>query len=148
MWYSLSGVGSFGFAPKKPGVPWGDGEVTRNDDAGYQSPYYYTGTIVINGNQYNTLQSWREPPDAFNMYYIGGAHDCINFVWAALAGVGLNPDNATNGVRSCNQSRFVPFILNEVVGMGNKTGPCPLLLQCLLERPDPLLHALVFLICK
>ena len=93
MWYSLSGVGSFGFAPIESGTPWGDGEVTRNDDIGYQSPYYYTGTIVINDEQYNTLQTWWLTPDAFDLYYVGGSNDCINFTWAALAQVGFNPDN-------------------------------------------------------
>lgn len=49
MWYSLSMVGSFGFAPIESGSPRGAGKVTNNDDAGYQSTYY-TGAIVINGD--------------------------------------------------------------------------------------------------
>lgn len=93
MWYSLSGIGSFGFAPKVSGEPWGDGEVTLNDDAGYQSPYYYTGTIVINDAQYSTLQSWWLTPGSFDLYYFGGYNDCINFTWAALAQAGFNPGN-------------------------------------------------------
>lgn len=92
MWYSLSIVGSFGFAPIESGVPWGDGKVTRNDDAGYQATYY-TGAIVINGDQYNTLQSWFLTPGAFDMYYVGGSNDCINFTWAALGESGFNPGN-------------------------------------------------------
>jgi hypothetical protein len=99
MWYSISDGSSsydFGFAPEEENVfPFlGPGEVKRDDSAAYQTTYY-TGTIVINEQQYITLNSFGFNPDGpaygFSLYYEGGANDCINFVWKVLELGGFNP---------------------------------------------------------
>lgn len=57
MWYSLAedgvSTGSFGFAPVVTEMD-GPGEVKRTDDQ-YYAGTYYTGTIVIDQEQYDLL---------------------------------------------------------------------------------------------
>ncbi len=98
MWYSISNGASsydFGFAPKKGGSAIGAGEIKKDDSKAYQSTYY-TGQIVITAQQYDKLKSFGNNPSVspynFGLFYTGGGHDCINFVWKALEISGFNPE--------------------------------------------------------
>lgn len=60
MWYSLSNgssTESYGFAPAKDSMPVWEGTIKRDVDSNYGSTYY-TGTIVIDYNQYAKLQQF------------------------------------------------------------------------------------------
>ncbi|MDL2269062.1 hypothetical protein LJC71_03480 [Desulfosarcina sp. OttesenSCG-928-A07] len=76
----------------------GSGEVTIDDDIGYQGTYA-TVTTVIDVEQYNILASeWWTSDPVFSMFYIAGWNDCTDFVWAALGRIGLNPTNSTGSL--------------------------------------------------
>lgn len=102
MWYSISDGNetlSRGFAPdgkSLPATPYG--HVANDDDSAYQETYY-TGTIVITEEQYNTLKNWYLSPEYQPLkyddgWYIAGVKDCINFTWKALEAIGLNPSGS------------------------------------------------------
>lgn len=101
MWYSISNgteTTSYGFAPDGKSTPVGPGHVTPHDDAAYQETYY-TGTIVIAEEQYNTLKNWYLNPEYQPLkyddgWYIAGVKDCIDFTWKALEAIGLPPSGS------------------------------------------------------
>ncbi|AFV96914.1 MULTISPECIES: hypothetical protein [unclassified Sulfuricurvum] len=101
MWYSISDGGtplSFGFAPAKDSMPVWAGEIKPDDDVNYGSTYY-TGTIVIDYNQYIKLQQFGNlenlngHPFDFSSFYIGTSNSCIDYTWKALNIIGLNPSD-------------------------------------------------------
>ena len=96
MWYSLSdGTGeakSYGFGPVKPGVPFGPGKITGQDNVLY--PDKYSREISITKAQYEAMRKFGENPAAggfdvsnYNIFN----NSCVDFTWKALEKVGLNP---------------------------------------------------------
>ncbi|ACZ12026.1 calcium-binding protein [Sulfurospirillum deleyianum] len=101
MWYSISdgtSTESHGFAPAKDGMPLWEGEIKPDDDENYGSTYY-TGTIVIDYNQYIKLQQFGNfenlngNPFDFSSFYNGLTNSCIDYVWKALNIIGMNPSD-------------------------------------------------------
>ena len=101
MWYSISNgssTESYGFAPAKDSMPLWEGTIKRDDDANYGSTYY-TGTIVIDYNQYVKLQNFGIIKNLdgnifdFSSFYIGTSNSCIDYTWKALNIIGMNPSD-------------------------------------------------------
>ncbi|ACZ12020.1 calcium-binding protein [Sulfurospirillum deleyianum] len=101
MWYSLAedgvSTGSFGFAPVITEMD-GPGKVYRTDDEFYAGTYY-TGTIVIEKEQYDRLRNFGDKdnlngnPFDFSTYYNGLTNSCVDYVWKALNIIGMNPSD-------------------------------------------------------
>ena len=100
MWYSLAedgvSTGSFGFAPVITEMD-GPGKVYRTDDQFYAGTYY-TGTIIIDKEQYVFLENFvtenlNEAPYFFDSNYNGLTNSCVDYVWKAINVIGLNPSN-------------------------------------------------------
>lgn len=92
MWVELNdgngNVTSLGFAPVVRTM-WGQGHVALDDNTTYLT-YQYSKTIPISINQYDDMMD--HYPTWSDYTYIGGARDCINFVWDLLEQGGLNPE--------------------------------------------------------
>jgi len=99
VWYSISNGTdiplSFGFAPRKPGDPFGPGKPNPHgsDDKNYLTRDY-TRTIKITKEQYETLKEFGNEPEkyGFSTYYNGIANNCIDYLWKGLGVIGLNPE--------------------------------------------------------
>jgi YD repeat-containing protein len=104
MWYSIDeGDGSttplsFGFAPKI-NSPYYPGKVYHDDNTNYEVNSLsdiLSFQIYITQDQYNTLQNFGLHPagQGFDMQYNLASNNCINFVWSALATIGIqNPSH-------------------------------------------------------
>ncbi|RZL01050.1 MAG: hypothetical protein EOP36_13165 [Rubrivivax sp.] len=95
MWWSVddgSGPRSYGFAPIEHGKTYGPGKIWPNDLDNYES-IYVKQEFSISQDQYRDLVTFAGFPElaGFNTYYLGPTNNCIDFTWAALRLVGINP---------------------------------------------------------
>jgi hypothetical protein len=95
-WYSIndgSGEQQFGFGPVTALTPMGPGqEDTGNDISIYQSTTVYSEPVQISQEQYDSLLSFGNNPQAYGFnstYYNAFTNNCIDFVWAALNSIGI-----------------------------------------------------------
>ncbi|WP_296267180.1 S8 family serine peptidase [Pseudomonas sp. UBA6562] len=98
MWYSFNdGVSSSvssGFQSKS-GTPYGAGDVSIYDDQAYRETAKEI-TISISASQYNTLIDFSKHPENYGFNtnrYNALTNSCIDYTYAALTAIGLNPKN-------------------------------------------------------
>src|SRR2546428_50427 len=109
-WYSIdkgdgSQPSSYGFAPdpQHEGHPFAPGAVYTNDTTNYQGTYY-TRTVQITLEQYDTLKAFGEDGvntglagassfssggGTFNIRYNSLTNSCVDFFWSALSTIGI-----------------------------------------------------------
>ena len=104
MWYSLdNGSGtavSYGFAPVDGATgidrAFGDGDVHTNDSSTYTADPAHpitTVTLELTQAQYDAMKTFGDTAGALPDWqtYNGLWNSCVDFVWAALGTIGLNP---------------------------------------------------------
>ncbi len=129
MWYSISNgnsTESYGFAPAKDSMPVWVGAIKTTDDDNYK-PTYYTGTIVIDFNQYEKLQQFGDiskldgNPFDFSSFYNGLTNSCIDYTWKALNIIGMNPSDFEGQIWPTKNADDADATLYKYL-MGNTSG--------------------------
>jgi len=113
MWYSIQKNGdpeqtrSFGFIPKKEGMPVWQGKVTEQDNKTYYKPLF-AQTMEITKEQYDNLMDFGRNgvgTEHFRSLYDIASKSCVDFVWAALRRAG---GFEMNGKEIDTEGKFLP----------------------------------------
>lgn len=115
MWYVINDVNgnekSYGFESVHD-KPWGEGRVTRFDNAAYQQTSHEV-TVALTEVQYNKLVEFSENPKKIGGFrdkeYSLHSNSCVDFVFFSLTSIGYN----THGMQG-NQ-----FPVNNIIPLSN-----------------------------
>ena len=108
LYYKISdgtrdGTKGFGFAPKKAGKPFGEGEIKKDEFKKYQNPIYER-TLEISEQQYKKLLNYGNNPalGGFDQTKYRGTHNsCVDFLYGGLAYAHVyNPERSKLNPRS------------------------------------------------
>ncbi|WGL95797.1 hypothetical protein [Arsenophonus nasoniae] len=134
MWYVLSdGKGeelSYGFESSL-GEPFGEGQLTNNDNAAYQQTSYEV-TIALSQAQYYKLKDFSVKPESGGFdptKYSVHANSCVDFVYYSLNSIGYNgkrfegnlfPNHNPETLKAMLISKGASIIRDDLIRNGDK----------------------------